>query len=155
MNYSSAERRGPTLKGTGGPCIVPDQPHLLRGRSTVDRPMPQNVVILGSTGSIGENTLDVLSHLGPEYRVLGLSATASPPIGGAVAAHRPQTVVLSGHEVPPETDSDGLAKSLRELGIGVEFGAEALIRLATLPAAGAWWCRPWSAPPGWSPRSRR
>jgi 1-deoxy-D-xylulose-5-phosphate reductoisomerase len=36
--------------------------------------MTHNVVILGSTGSIGENTLDVLAHLGHPYRVYGLSA---------------------------------------------------------------------------------
>jgi 1-deoxy-D-xylulose-5-phosphate reductoisomerase len=39
--------------------------------------MPQNVVILGSTGSIGEQTLEVLSNLGPEFRVYGLSAHSS------------------------------------------------------------------------------
>jgi 1-deoxy-D-xylulose-5-phosphate reductoisomerase len=39
--------------------------------------MPQNVVILGSTGSIGEQTLDVLANLGDGYRVYGLSAHSS------------------------------------------------------------------------------
>ena len=34
----------------------------------------KNIVILGSTGSIGTSALDVISRLGEEYRVLGLSA---------------------------------------------------------------------------------
>ena len=34
----------------------------------------KNIVILGSTGSIGTSALDVISRLGEDYRVLGLSA---------------------------------------------------------------------------------
>lgn len=34
----------------------------------------KNIVILGSTGSIGTSALDVITHLGPDYRILGLSA---------------------------------------------------------------------------------
>ncbi len=34
----------------------------------------KNIVILGSTGSIGTSSLDVIARLGEEYRVLGLSA---------------------------------------------------------------------------------
>ena len=36
--------------------------------------MAQGIAILGSTGSIGRNALRVLEALGPEYRVVGLSA---------------------------------------------------------------------------------
>jgi 1-deoxy-D-xylulose-5-phosphate reductoisomerase len=36
--------------------------------------MPQGIAILGSTGSIGRNALRVIEALGPEYRVIGLSA---------------------------------------------------------------------------------
>ncbi|MCU0914113.1 MAG: 1-deoxy-D-xylulose-5-phosphate reductoisomerase [Planctomycetes bacterium] len=36
--------------------------------------MPQGIAILGSTGSIGRNALRVIEALGPEYRVVGLSA---------------------------------------------------------------------------------
>lgn len=36
-----------------------------------------NVVILGSTGSIGRSTLDVIEHLGPRARAVGLSAHRS------------------------------------------------------------------------------
>ena len=34
----------------------------------------KQIVILGSTGSIGTSSLDVIARLGEEYRVLGLSA---------------------------------------------------------------------------------
>jgi 1-deoxy-D-xylulose-5-phosphate reductoisomerase len=36
--------------------------------------MPRGIAILGSTGSIGRNALRVIDALGPEYRVVGLSA---------------------------------------------------------------------------------
>jgi len=38
---------------------------------------PRRLLLLGSTGSIGVNTLDVLRHLGPGYRVVGLAAGAN------------------------------------------------------------------------------
>lgn len=34
----------------------------------------KNIIILGSTGSIGTSSLSVISALGPDYRVLGMSA---------------------------------------------------------------------------------
>ena len=34
----------------------------------------KNIIVLGSTGSIGTSSLSVISVLGPEYRVLGMSA---------------------------------------------------------------------------------
>ena len=37
-------------------------------------PSPKHVAILGSTGSIGVNTLDVIRSLGDQFRVAGLSA---------------------------------------------------------------------------------
>jgi 1-deoxy-D-xylulose-5-phosphate reductoisomerase len=37
----------------------------------------KNIVVLGSTGSIGRSTLDVIKHLGPEYRVWGLAARSN------------------------------------------------------------------------------
>ena len=34
----------------------------------------KNIVILGSTGSIGTSSLSAISHLGEDYRVIGLTA---------------------------------------------------------------------------------
>ncbi|HRW54657.1 MAG TPA: 1-deoxy-D-xylulose-5-phosphate reductoisomerase [Phycisphaerae bacterium] len=39
--------------------------------------MPKHMIILGSTGSIGESALDVAAHLGADYRVVGLAACRS------------------------------------------------------------------------------
>ena len=39
--------------------------------------MSKNVAILGSTGSIGTNTLRVIDGLGPDYRVTALTAHTS------------------------------------------------------------------------------
>jgi 1-deoxy-D-xylulose-5-phosphate reductoisomerase len=36
--------------------------------------LPKRIAILGSTGSIGTNALDVIAHLGAEYKVTALSA---------------------------------------------------------------------------------
>ncbi|MHB1157525.1 MAG: 1-deoxy-D-xylulose-5-phosphate reductoisomerase [Phycisphaerales bacterium] len=38
------------------------------------RPAPKKVILLGSTGSIGVNTLDVLRHLVANFQVVGLAA---------------------------------------------------------------------------------
>ncbi len=38
------------------------------------QPCPTNVVVLGSTGSIGTSTLDVIASLAPEFKALALSA---------------------------------------------------------------------------------
>ncbi len=40
----------------------------------VERPREKTVLILGSTGSIGVNALNVIRELSPRYRVVGLSA---------------------------------------------------------------------------------
>lgn len=37
----------------------------------------KNIIVLGSTGSIGTSSLDVISKLGADYRVLGLSANTN------------------------------------------------------------------------------
>ena len=34
----------------------------------------KNIIVLGSTGSIGTSALDVIARLGPQYRVIGMSA---------------------------------------------------------------------------------
>lgn len=37
----------------------------------------KNIVILGSTGSIGTSALDVIARLGKDYRVMALSANSN------------------------------------------------------------------------------
>jgi 1-deoxy-D-xylulose-5-phosphate reductoisomerase len=60
------------------------------------------VVVLGSTGSIGTNTLDVIGRLPHLFEVVGLAARSR---GTALAAQaeqfRPQWVALTGEAEPP------------------------------------------------------
>jgi 1-deoxy-D-xylulose-5-phosphate reductoisomerase len=74
----------------------------------------RRVVVLGSTGSIGTNTLDVLSRLGDRFQVVGLAARSRRETLFAQAEQfRPAWVALVG-DVGDVGDSAGLAK-------GIEF----------------------------------
>jgi 1-deoxy-D-xylulose-5-phosphate reductoisomerase len=55
------------------------------------------VVILGSTGSIGTSTLEVIKHLPDRLKVAGLSAHSRwEEVCGQALAHRPRWVTLTG-----------------------------------------------------------
>ena len=61
---------------------------------------PVGVSVLGSTGSIGTQTLDVVSRMPERFRVAALAATkVSPTLDAQIAAHRPSLVALT--EAPP------------------------------------------------------
>jgi 1-deoxy-D-xylulose-5-phosphate reductoisomerase len=58
--------------------------------------LPKRIAILGSTGSIGTNALDVIEHLGPDYQVAALSAhSQSKKLLEQVARHRPRAVAVT------------------------------------------------------------
>jgi len=58
--------------------------------------LAKRIAILGSTGSIGTNALDVIEHLGPDYRVTALSAhSQSNKLLEQVARHRPRAVAVT------------------------------------------------------------
>ena len=58
--------------------------------------MTKRIAILGSTGSIGRSTLDVVAHLGADCHVCGLSANTSwEPLAEQVRRWRPPTVAMS------------------------------------------------------------
>ncbi len=91
----------------------------------------KNIVILGSTGSIGVSALDVIAGLGADYRVLALSANKNTELFLAqVKTFRPQIAVVTDAEsfekvkgkIPPHT---------KLLGPGIE----PLIFLSILPEA--------------------
>ncbi len=90
----------------------------------------KNVVLLGSTGSIGTSTIKVAEDLPGQIRLLGLAAGNNAELLLEQARkHQPQAISISD---PAKT------KSLRDaLGPAAEVfsGAEGLRRLATLPAA--------------------
>jgi 1-deoxy-D-xylulose-5-phosphate reductoisomerase len=90
----------------------------------------KNVVLLGSTGSIGTSTVKVAEDLPDQIRLLALGAGNNVELlMEQTLRHQPQAVSISD---PVK------AKSLREaLGTGCDVysGPEGLIKLATLPAA--------------------
>ncbi len=77
-----------------------------------------NVVILGSTGSIGTQTLDVIRHL-PGFKVLGLAAGSNHELlGKQIAEFKPKFACIAlaeraqalseDYSIPVSSDSEGL-----------------------------------------------
>ncbi len=90
----------------------------------------KNVVLLGSTGSIGTSTIKVAEDLPEQIRLVGLAAGNNAQLLlGQTRQHRPKAISI--HD-------PAKAKELRNaLGPGIEVfcGAEGLVKLATLPEA--------------------
>jgi 1-deoxy-D-xylulose-5-phosphate reductoisomerase len=80
--------------------------------------LPKRIAILGSTGSIGTNALDVIEHLGPGYEVAALSAhSQSDKLLEQVGRYKPRAVAV--------TDPAALAKVRAGLpATGVEVYAD-------------------------------
>ncbi len=90
----------------------------------------RNVVLLGSTGSIGTSTLKVAEDLPDRIRLLGLAAGNNVErLIEQVRRHRPQAVCIA--------DPHKAGALRRALGRACEVysGPEGLIQLATLPEA--------------------
>ena len=81
--------------------------------------MPKRVAILGSTGSIGCNALDVIENLGPDsHRAVALSAhRQADKLVEQVRRHRPAAVAVTDSPVDP-----ALVSKLRSLGAEVHTG---------------------------------
>ena len=91
---------------------------------TAERPGPRGVAVLGSTGSIGRQALDVLSALPDQFRVVALAAGRNGALLSEQAAHfRPASVSME----------DEREASRLELPAGTRIvgGPDALERLAT------------------------
>ena len=90
----------------------------------------RNVVLLGSTGSIGTSTIKVAEDLPDRIRLLGLAAGNNAELLlDQTRKHRPEAISIS---------EPAKARELRDtLGTSTEVfsGAEGLVKLATLPAA--------------------
>src|SRR5258708_6544862 len=96
----------------------------------------KKVAILGSTGSIGCNTLRVIEFLGEPYSVVALSAGNSiDTLVKQIAQFRPQLVSVSTAIAANE-----LKQKLADARISpipeICFGAEGLVKVATHPDAG-------------------
>ncbi len=90
----------------------------------------KNVVLLGSTGSIGASTLKVAEDLPDRLRLVGLAAGHnSQLLRDQALKHRPEAVCLSDPQKAKELQT--------AFGVAPEVfsGSEGLVRLATLPSA--------------------
>ena len=86
--------------------------------------MPKRIAILGSTGSIGDNALEVIAHLGPEYRAVALSANRqTDKLLEQVRKHRPAAVAVG------EDADEAACAEIKKLGTTVYRGATGLVEL--------------------------
>ena len=90
--------------------------------------MVKCVSILGSTGSIGRQSLDIISRL-PEVKVAALTAGSDVErMARQCRKFNPRLAVMATEEA-----ADRLAKEISDLPIRVMFGEEGLIEAATVP----------------------
>jgi 1-deoxy-D-xylulose-5-phosphate reductoisomerase len=93
------------------------------------------VCVLGATGSIGTNTLDVIGRHPERFEVVGLSAhSRADALFAQCLRHRPRWAVL-----PTAEAAQALQQRLREAGLSTEVlqGAGALEQLAAHPEVDA------------------
>jgi 1-deoxy-D-xylulose-5-phosphate reductoisomerase len=85
----------------------------------------KRIAVLGSTGSIGCNTLDVVEHLGAEYRVTALSAhKQTQKLIEQIRRHRPAVVAITD-----ESAAAVVGPAIRDLGSQVLIGPAGLVEL--------------------------
>ncbi len=89
----------------------------------------KNVVLLGSTGSIGTSTITVANDLPDDIRLVGLAAGGNAELlAGQAREFRPELISIGSPE-----KADDLRSQLDD--IRVASGEEGLLELATLPSA--------------------
>ena len=96
---------------------------------------PQRVAILGSTGSVGTSTLDVINRHPGQFEVFGLSGNRRlPELIAQCVQFRPRVVA-----VPGDAQARELRTALAEQGLRTEVttGAQALCDLAAHPEVDA------------------
>lgn len=82
--------------------------------------LTKRIAILGSTGSIGRNALDVVAHLGSPFRAVALSGHSRLDVLLAqAAAVRPAAVWVTG-----DCDTGVIGRALNSLGCKAYFGPE-------------------------------
>lgn len=89
----------------------------------------KRIVILGSTGSIGTSTLDVISRSPDKFKVVGLTAGwNSDKLEEQIRIFSPKIVFLASEE-----KADKLKKKFKKKDLIVCSGIEGLIQVATFP----------------------
>jgi 1-deoxy-D-xylulose-5-phosphate reductoisomerase len=90
----------------------------------------RRVVVLGSTGSIGTNCLDVIAHLGSRLEAVGLSAHSSwEALFEQARQHRPRWVTITDADAARALDRSKLSSGTQLL-----LGEEELVRMVTDPS---------------------
>lgn len=94
--------------------------------------MPVGVTVLGATGSVGRQTLDVLGAFPELFRVVGLAAHSNAEVmAGLVRVHRPQVAVMVDSRAASALRDDLAGAG----GVRVEAGEERLVQLAADPGS--------------------
>ncbi len=91
----------------------------------------KSIIILGSTGSIGTNTLDIVQRFPEKFRVVGLTA------GGNIEKLEAQIRLFNPQVVAVSTESSAAALRTRCAGLPVEIlaGEEGIAQVAAMPGA--------------------
>lgn len=93
--------------------------------------MPKKIALLGATGSIGCQVLEVIDNLGGDYRIVALTAGSNRELlERQVRRYQPELAVLSNSDA-----AAGLERALHGLECRVESGSGGQILAATWPSA--------------------
>ena len=91
----------------------------------------KQIVILGSTGSIGTNTLDIVAKFPEEFRIVGLTAaTKDDKLEEQLRMFKPQIVALADHAAATR-----LRARCKDLPVEILSGLEGVAQVARLPEA--------------------
>jgi 1-deoxy-D-xylulose-5-phosphate reductoisomerase len=93
-----------------------------------ERTAMKRIVILGSTGSIGTNTLDIVSKFPGEFQIVGLTAgTNDTKLEEQIRTFKPQAVALSD-----QAAADRLRGRCQDIKVDVLGGQDGVARVAGL-----------------------
>jgi len=91
----------------------------------------KTIVILGSTGSIGTNTLDIVQRFPKDFQVVGLTAGGNiDKLEEQIRQFKPQAVAVS-----LESSAAALRQRCASLPVEVLFGEEGIAYVAAMPGA--------------------
>jgi 1-deoxy-D-xylulose-5-phosphate reductoisomerase len=91
----------------------------------------KSVTILGSTGSIGTNTLDIVQRFPNDFRVVGLTGGSNvEKLEAQIRSFKPQVVAVS-----TESSAATLRKRCAGLPVEVLAGTEGIAQVAAMPGA--------------------
>ncbi len=120
------------------PAAPAAQPTAHSAQPTAHGPRPTGIALLGCTGSIGRQTLDVLRELGPAYRVVTLAAGRDAVGLRAAAAGLPEPpllLALGDPAAPEATDAAGRHIARGEAGL-VECATHPAVDLVVVATSG-------------------